>query len=106
MFKLESDNHGYTNRATWLAALWYLDQMDTMQALSIYSDGPLAFNTYEDVLQYIENELDAWAAKTTVLDAHLEQAELYYLLPEVDGKELFNKLKTKEDYKGDTNYND
>lgn len=106
MFKLESDNHGYTNRATWLAALWYLDQMDTMQALSIYSDGPLAFNTYEDVLQYIENELDAWAAKTTVLDAHLEQVELYYLLPEVDGKELFNKLKTKEDYERETNYND
>jgi hypothetical protein len=106
MFKLESDNHGYANRATWLAALWYLDQMDTVQALSIYSDGPVVFNTHEDVLQYIENELDVWAAKTTVLDAHLEQVELYYLLPEVDGKELFNKLKTKEDYERETNYND
>ena len=107
MFQTESDNHGYINRATWLAALWYLDEMDTMRKLSIHNhDNPIKFSTKEELLAWLEDSLDEWAAGTTVMDAHLEKAELYYLLHEVDGDELLKQLTTTEEYTKEKEHND
>jgi hypothetical protein len=107
MFQTESDNHGYINRATWLAALWYLDEIENMRSLSILNkDNPIMFDTIEEIMYYIENELDEWAAGTTVMDAHLEKAELYYLLHEVDANQILEQLKAKQKHTKEKEHND
>lgn len=107
MFQTESDNHGYINRATWLAALWFLDGIENMRDLSIVNDdNPIMFDTIEDIMYYLENELDEWAADTTVMDAHLEKVELYYLLHEVDPNELLQQLRRKLPYEKENKNND
>lgn len=90
MFSLESDNHGYSNRATWLAALWYLDVMQTLQEKNKRFINPL------DVRQFLEDELDEWAADTLVMTAHLEKVELYYMLDAVDFQELLENIGNGE----------
>lgn len=86
MFNLESDNHGYKNRPTWLAALWYLDVMKNIQ-----KNRP-RFNTPLEVREFLEDELDEWAADTLVMAAPVEKVELYYMLDEIDYQELLDKI--------------
>lgn len=90
MFNIESDNHGYCNRATWLAALWYLDVMQTLQEKSI------RFNTPLDIRFFLEDELDEWAADTLVMTAPIEKVELYYMLDEINYQELLEKIGNGE----------
>lgn len=90
MFNIESDNHGYMNRATWLAALWYLDMMQTLQEKNI------RFNTPLDIRFFLEDELDEWAASTLVMTAPIEKVELYYMLDEIDYQELLDKIGNGE----------
>jgi hypothetical protein len=90
MFNLESDNHGYINRATWLAALWYLDVMQTLQA------NHKRFTDAGDVHSFLLSELDGWAMNTFVSDADIEKIELYYMLNEIDYQELLDKIGNGE----------
>lgn len=90
MFNLESDNHGYTNRATWLAALWYLDVMQTLQA------NHKRFTDTGDVRNFLLSELDVWATATTVASADIEKIEIYYMLDEIDYQELLDKIGNGE----------
>jgi hypothetical protein len=96
MFNIESDNHGYMNRATWIAALWYLDVMKRLQ------ETKQRFIKPEDIRSFLEDELDEWAADTLVGAAPIEKVELYYMLDEVNYKELLDKIGTGET----ENYND
>lgn len=87
MFNLESDNHGYANRATWLAALWYLDVMQTLQV-----NGE-RFKDMYDVRLFLETELDAWALNTLVFGADIEKIELYFMIEEINYQELLDQIK-------------
>jgi hypothetical protein len=90
MFNIESDNHGYSNRATWLAALWYLDVMQTLQA------NDKRFTEVMDIHNFLLSELDAWATHTLVSDADIEKIELYYMLGEIDYPELLKQIGNGE----------
>lgn len=90
MFNIESDNHGYRNRATWLAALWYLDVMQTLQA------NDKRFIEVVDIHDFLVSELDDWATHTLVSDADIEKIELYYMLSDIDYQELLNQIGNGE----------
>lgn len=96
---MAEDNHGFSNRATWLAALWYLDVLENLQLLSFKDDDKAQFEDGGDIRVFLEDEFDDWAESTTVSAAHIEKAELYYTLDEVNYDELIAHLTTYDEYK-------
>lgn len=96
---MAEDNHGFSNRATWLAALWYLDVLENLQLLSCKDEGKVQFEDAGDIALFLEDEFDDWAESTLVSAAHIEKAELYYTLDEVNFKELLEHLTTYDEYK-------
>lgn len=96
--KMAEDNHGFSNRATWLAALWYIDVLDNLQILSFKNKQKPRFENEESIRMFLEDELDDWAESTVVSAAHLEKAELYYTLDEVNYEELIIHLTTYNEY--------